>query len=99
MLVPTEVSVTWTPEALPAISMPLPLLPEIIQVRTVLLPPVEVMRIPSRPLGEAKVWNAAIPPKVLKEMKPLAVSRTKIPLSVLPEMTFPSGMTPPTCVF
>ena len=79
--------------------MPLPLLPEIIQVRTVLLPPVEVMRIPSSPFGEAKGWNAATPAKVLKETKPLAWSRTRIPLSVLPEMTFPSGMTPPTCVF
>jgi len=79
--------------------MPLPLLPEIIQVRTVLLPPVEVMRIPSSPLGEGKVWNAAIPPNVLKEMKLLTVPATQIPLSVLPEMTLPSGMTPPTWVF
>ena len=89
---------TVTPEASPEISMPLFRLPEKTLVRTVWLPPVEVIRRPSLPLGAAP-WKASRPPKVLKVVKPLAVSATSMPFSPLPAETLPSGMTPPTVVF
>ena len=53
LFVPTAVSVTCTPVALPPSSMPLPRLPETMQVRIRLLPPLEVTRIPSRLFGAA----------------------------------------------
>ena len=74
MFVPTAVSVTCTPVALPPSSMPLPRLPETMQVRIRLLPPLEVIRIPSRRFGAAPP-KAKMPAKVLNEVKPLALSR------------------------
>ncbi len=71
---PAMVSVTCTPVALPPSSMPLPRLPETMQVRIRLLPPLDVIRIPS-PLFGAAPPNAKMPPKVLNETNPLAVPR------------------------
>ncbi len=68
---PTAASVTCTPVAWPPISMPLPSLPEMMQVRIRLLPPLEVIRMPSRWLGAASP-KAKVPPNVLNDVKPLA---------------------------
>ncbi len=97
VFVPIAVSVTCTPVALPPSSIPLPRLPETMLVRIRLFPPLEVIRIPSSRFGAAPA-NAKIPAKVLNEMNPLALSRTSMPLRLLPEITLPSGITPPTCV-
>ena len=74
VFVPTAVSVTCTPVALPPSSMPLPRLPETMQVRIRLLPPLEVIRIPSCLFGAAPP-KAKIPAKVLNDVNPLAVPR------------------------
>ncbi len=58
----------------------------------------EVIRIPSCLFGAAPP-NAKIPPNVLNEVNPLAVPLTSMPFLLLPEITLPSGITPPTCVF
>ena len=69
---PSVVSVTCTPVALPPSSMPLPRLPETMQVRIRLLPPLEVIRIPLCRFG-AGPPKAKMPPKVLNEASPLAL--------------------------
>ena len=74
LFVPTVVSVTCTPVALPPSSIPLPRLPETMQVRIRLLPPLDVIRIPSCLFGAAPP-KAKIPAKVLNDVNPLAVPR------------------------
>ncbi len=81
--------------ASPEMWMPLPALPEITLVRIRLLPPVEVMSMPSRALPTAVSTKAGKPQKVLKTTVPLAVSAISTPFLPLPALMFPSGMTPP----
>ena len=59
--IPTAVSVTCTPVALPPSSIPLPRLPETMQVRIKLLPPLEVIKIPSRFVRSDCAANAKDP--------------------------------------
>ena len=80
---PTMLGTIVTPQASPAISMPLSRLPEMTLVWTVWLPPVEVISMPLLPLG-AMPSKASMPAKVLNVMKPLAVSATSMPLLALP---------------
>ncbi len=54
--------------------------------------------MPSRRFGAAPP-KAKTPPKVLNETNPLALSFTSMPFWLLPEITLPSGITPPTWVF
>lgn len=53
--------------------------------------------MPFSPFGAAPL-NASRPPKVLKVVNPLALPFTAMPLRVLPAITLPNGMTPPTWV-
>ena len=103
-LVPTAVSVICTPEALPAISMPLPTLPPISDVRMMFQVRwslgskagfVEVIRMPFLPFATAPP-NATMPTKLFHDSTPLAVSRISMPFPLLPEITLPSGITPPS---
>ena len=87
-----------TPDASPPISIPLFIFPEKTLVRASWLPPVAVTSSPSLPFGAAPL-KARRPPNVLNVMKPAAVPATSMPLRTLPAETFPSGITPPTCVF
>src|SRR5271166_4397274 len=56
--------------ALPPSSIPLPRLPETMQVRIKLFPPVEVIKVPSSRFGAVPA-KAKIPSKVLNEVNPL----------------------------
>ena len=86
---------TWV--ALPATSIPLRRFPENTFVRTSVRLLLPVISTPSFPFGAAPL-NACRPPKVLKVTNPRARPVTSMPLRPLPADTFPSGITPPTCV-
>ena len=61
-----------------------------------MLPPVEVISMPSWPLPKVgSSLNAARPQKVLYDVKSLALSRTTMPFCPLAATTLPSGIGPP----